>query len=221
MPLLNRKNHPPQGYSYYSAQTKWRLPGGQPFDDSVRAIIKHRLANPSHGLSTNFDAVAEELDTYTCSRLRNDPRWCTQKKTTTAANPSSFPRQESAVGLVERAKQVKDGMDTLVGWLGHGLKPVTETVASNRARVCLSCPLNVKGGLLEKVTGTIGSWIKKTMALKEGANLSTIYDDQLDTCDACGCQLKLKVWVPADEIKAGMTPEMATNLAVQCWIRAL
>lgn len=220
--LLSRNNHPPGGFQWWQPQTRWRLEGGLPFNDTVRAILQHRKSNPSAGLSLDPSAIAEELDNYTCARLMNDPRWCAQKKTTNPTLTSSFPNPVPRdAPLVEAVANIAHGAETLVGWLGHGMKAVEVATANDRAKICVTCPMNVQGGFLERVTGAIGVAIKAAMELKEKVQLKTQFDDQLGTCDSCGCALKLKTWVPGPEIKANLQPGDLEQFDQRCWIRLL
>lgn len=101
------------------------------------------------------------------------------------------------------------------------MEAVDRMVATDRAKICVSCPKNIQGGFLESVTGAIGQLIKDTLSLKEKASLKTEYDDRLGTCDACGCSLPLKIWVPGSEIKTNLQPGDLDQLDPRCWILKL
>lgn len=230
MALKSRNNHPPGGFQWYQPETKWSLKGGLPFSMSVDAIVRHRRANPAIGLSTDPSTVSEELDAYTCARLHNDPDWCeTQKKTLTVPSQSSsllsahpeVNAQLAAASVVERAHQVSQGISTLASWIGHGANPVSQSEADRRAFICVACPVNVRGSLAESVIGGIADAIRTTVGLKNHLKLKTQADGRLGTCDACGCHLPLKVWVPADEIRKSLTEEILGECSPQCWMRRL
>src|SRR5262245_14812013 len=76
---LSHTQTPPGGWQFYQPQTKWTapFPVNNTFDQQVINIIKHRQANPAitvqFKLSTDFNVVAGELDTYTRSRLGMPP----------------------------------------------------------------------------------------------------------------------------------------------------
>ena len=73
---------PPNGFEFTDPKTGFKIGGTSAnFDETVKQIIQHRLANPKiylpsdmRPLSTDF--VADELDAYTCNRLGNSPRYC-------------------------------------------------------------------------------------------------------------------------------------------------
>jgi hypothetical protein len=51
------------------------------FDDQVKRIIEHRKANPvkyppDDVRMLSFEVVALELETFTCQRLGNNPKYC-------------------------------------------------------------------------------------------------------------------------------------------------
>lgn len=229
MALSSRNNHPPGGFQWYQAETKWTLKGGLPFSMAVDAIVRHRRANPAISLSTDPATVAEELDAYTCARLHNDPNWCKKKVVTVPSlppSPLSVPRVVDAqpvvvASVVERAHQVSQGIPTLASWIGHGANPVSQSEADRRAFICGACPINVRGSLAEIVIGGIADAIRATVGLKNHLKLKTQADDKLGTCDACGCHLPLKVWVPADEIRKSLTEEILGECSPQCWMRRL
>jgi hypothetical protein len=184
--------------------------------------------------------VADELDAYTCARLKYDPNWCEKKTVEIPADSSSWnipsihPHVQQAAapaesaGLLKRAGQVAGGLSTLVSWLGKGAQVVTQQEADRRAFVCTTagnrgemCPKNVGGSLVESVIGGVADAIRSAVSLKSHLKLVTQLDDKLGTCDACGCDLTLKVWVPADEIKRSLTPEILDEFVPKCWIRKL
>lgn len=73
--LLSRSQIPPGGWQFVQPQTGWANPHpvNTTFDQTVDLIRKHRAANPAlvlkHNLSTEFNAVAMELEAYTRTRL--------------------------------------------------------------------------------------------------------------------------------------------------------
>lgn len=56
---------------FYQPQTKWNAP--QPtidsFDQTVKRIQQHRLANPQAGLSTEWEDIEADLEAFTNARL--------------------------------------------------------------------------------------------------------------------------------------------------------
>jgi len=77
MPLLDRRKSPPGGFPYREPSIGWEGPkDGSVFDERVKQIRVARANNPTAGLDPSWDACAEALDLYTCTRLKNDPKWC-------------------------------------------------------------------------------------------------------------------------------------------------
>lgn len=228
MALINRNLHPPgSGFSFYQPQTNWKLPGGLPFSDAVRQIISHRKANPSFNLATTYEVVAEELDEYTCARLRHDPAYCQKKKLEgLEIIPPSLPQSHSQpvkeVGVADRVRQIVGGAVTLADWVGEGFNPVDQDEAERRARGCSRCPLNdIKTGFMENIVGVVADKLHAALEMKSKLKLRTEKDDELGVCDACGCTMKLKVWVPKETILANTDAVTYASLAPLCWIRSL
>lgn len=94
---------------------------------------------------------------------------------------------------VKRVIQDSRGALTLVKWLGSGGAPVEESEANERAMVCASCPHNA---LKRRIEDRIAREIVKQEEIRLKLRLTTTNDTRLETCDVCGCYLKLKVWVP-------------------------
>lgn len=76
----------------------------------------------------------------------------------------------------------------------NGLQPVDLQQASERARICSSCPYN-------KRTETCGMCVATAKVITKGllGNRATVYDARLRQCDCCGCELKAKVHFPPSD----------------------
>lgn len=72
---LSRSQFPSGGWQFVQPQTGWSAPTpiASTFDQTVDLIRKHRMANPAivqkHGLPTDFNSVALELEAFTRTRL--------------------------------------------------------------------------------------------------------------------------------------------------------
>lgn len=71
---------PPGGFQFKDPRTGLKFEHGD-FKDVVSQIIKHRQANPriypkDFPESFDFNTVSNILDSYTCDRLKNSPKWC-------------------------------------------------------------------------------------------------------------------------------------------------
>ncbi len=225
MPLRNRNNFPPGGFPFYQPETGWSASQHIGFDAVVSEIIAHRRANPRFNLSTDKSAVEAELERYTDARLQSIPGG-EQYLIAGApmAPPGSFTpppyRPRNAGGVVPSGSlkdQIKTGIGTLIGWLGDGLKPVSQELATKRAETCLGCPKNQPSNKLS-LSPAIGDAVKLMMQAKAEMKLSTPHDEKLMTCAACLCSLPTKVFVPLEHVWRNMKPEVVKDLDAGCWI---
>lgn len=93
-----------------------------------------------------------------------------------------------------------------------GFALVDAEEANRRAAICAQCPLNVDVGFCEGCRGVL-----KRVADTVG-DRSTPLDNSLRNCAACGCVLRLKVWVPTkvlDQVEANDLPPYTQ----ECWRR--
>lgn len=222
---------PNGGWKWYSPQTKWAIPHplGVTFNSAVDLIIQHRLKNQSitrkHGLSTNWSAVADELELFTLRRLglaeESPPKYLPQQ-----------PRDEpqAVAGGVEgfladtkrRLKAVGTGIKVYVDVFGESGRPVDEATAEARASICASCPKNTKGSLADFFTEEAAKGILEILAVLRDVNLKTSKDEKLGVCSVCLCPLKSKVQVKLDHILRHTNEEvMAKHREVPgCWVAA-
>lgn len=101
MRLIRRDGQiPPGGYPYQDPKTGFKFDGFQAggFGEQVLAIIWHRIANPTIYTPNTIDLVPEfvanQLDEYTCLRLGNDRRFCTDEE---LPKPKEVTRTEPAI----------------------------------------------------------------------------------------------------------------------------
>lgn len=117
------------------------------------------------------------------------------------------------------------GAVVLADWLGPGGVPVEQRKADDRAIHCVfgnegkPCPNNKSPNWWDKVKGSIAAAIRDMLEVKNHAKMEAAYEKDLNMCSACGCCLKLKVWVPIDHVKRVVPKEELTNLPTYCWMR--
>jgi len=121
-------------------------------------------------------------------------------------------------GVAVGAKRVAAGVGVLLEWLGNSAKPVDQATAEHRSNICVTCPQNGKGGLLEYFTGKAADTIKKQIEIKNDLALRTSHDAELGTCLACMCKLDLKCHVPIKHILAHTSDEVKAKLDPRCWV---
>lgn len=128
--------------------------------------------------------------------------------------------------LFNEIKNDITGLAALHDWLGEGGEPVHPMVAEFRAQRCCTgddgkgCPLNKGQGWLETAKGAVSNWIRREMELKEGMELHVTTESHLHVCKACGCYLRLKVWVPRDHVRKHTTKEQLEQMPSYCWIKS-
>lgn len=234
---IHRFRPPGGGWRYREQATGWQAPNplSDSFDRTVEHIIEHRRANPGYRLPYDLDSVRQALIDQTVLHLEGQHPslvrdWLValddeaQKKTghpsesRALGSPRPVPIAERRGGKVSRVLALVSGAKTLARWLGEGCEPVPQTLADARAGVCGQCPLNVKGDWFDRVTGEIADLVRAEVTAKSAMNLRVPNEDSIGTCDACGCNLRLKVWVPIDTILPGMSDEVLGRLEARCWV---
>jgi hypothetical protein len=118
------------------------------------------------------------------------------------------------MNLIDRAKQIKDGMSTLTAWLGSGAQTIPLLDAQKRANVCIRCPMNQLGS---PATGAIADAIQKQVELKNKLELRVLGEKLLHHCTGCGCVLRLKIHIPITRL--GLTTDELTKYDDNCWMR--
>lgn len=231
--LKSRNSFPPLGFQFLQPQTNWTAPPNASFDVVVRALIEHRLANPfitkQHNLATSYEAVADEVDFFNAARCMANPRWANFVEDGGGGGSAGFWKpqrlQRSAASAVASVKKAAAGVGVLRDWIGDGLRPVDQTLAESRGYRCVECPQNGDPNWLERIEGHIADEIKTKMEIRNDLKLSTSHDDDLMTCKACSCFLKLKVWTPIKHIAKETLPEVLNDLAKvktkngnRCWV---
>lgn len=115
--------------------------------------------------------------------------------------------------LIERAERLNDGIQTLRDWLGDGAQTVSHDHAQLRASRCLQCPKHSETAYIKEA---IAGEIKRQVELKNHLELRVFGEKRLHVCEACGCAMKLKVWLPLERILPD--EDEKAKLDPQCWI---
>lgn len=117
------------------------------------------------------------------------------------------------MNFIDQAKKIANGAVLLVEWLGSGGHPVEKELAQKRAITCLRCPKNIKGWTM---TLAIAQAVKAQIELKNKLSLRVHGERSLHTCEACLCQLRLKVWTPLHIVLPD--PQDRSKYWDQCWL---
>lgn len=136
------------------------------------------------------DAIWEFCNEEWCKR---DPQRC-MKKRVDSRNPA-----ETFAGAV-------------LSWIKGGMKPVSQTVANERARICTH-ECSGKDQYNKKSQIKCSSCLAKVASLTKLAirGRTTPYDSKLKHCIICKCDLKLKVHFPPNEGDKNNYPDY-------CWV---
>lgn len=220
--MLKSRNHlPPGGFRFRQAETDWSAPRHLSFDDTVTAIIKHRLNNPQHKLATDRAQVEHELELYTIARLKQRPGGDAYivGDTGSLVLPKSLPLRERplAAGAVKFVKNTVAGASLWAKWFADG--PVTRDVAERRAAVCIACPAHIRGSLMQRFTQVVARELGAVFGALKEAKMETAYDESLAICDICDCPMRAKVWVPLPLIESELRDETKAALPANCWIK--
>lgn len=212
---INRHTFPSGGgWTFRQVQTGWTNPYAMvSFTESVKAIIKHRNANPAvvakYNLATDFNAVGKELEDFTRRRLGIP----LPDEHPFQFSPSNSPVHQGVAAGIKRAAQ---GTAVILDWLQSGGKPVAQDLAEKRATTCVACPKNVDGSWYTVAPAEL---IRSTLSARSDLKLATPQDDALKSCDVCKCLMRLKVWTPLDFITGHTKPEVMAEFPPNCWIK--
>lgn len=136
-----------------------------------------------------------------------------QKKT--EAGAAAF----AVEGKTKHATKAAAGIGLVYDWLGEGLEPVNQEEAEKRALVCSVCPKNQPGDFFQRVEAVIARNVRTLIEVAKDLKLRTSLDEKLESCMACDCWLKLKVWPPLKHIIENTSPEVMADLDPGCWIK--
>lgn len=222
--MKSRSEVPNGGWQWFDPKTQWKPDFGlRDFYACRDEIVAHNAANPRHGLSTNPDAVADALDFFNAAVRKGDPRWCVTDAPGKALPPSaagafSGGLKSAAAAVVERAAKTVAGIGILLDLFGPSGKTVDQELANQRAAVCVGCPKNERGDLIDFFTGMAIEKIHQQLELRRQMGLHTPSDGQINVCTGCHCHLQTKVWVDIGHIIKKLKPEWEADLDPRCWV---
>lgn len=219
--LKSRTQCPVNGFWFTQAETGWHQQGWD-FEGLCAQILAMRQANPRFQLSTNMEAIRNEVDLQNALRMQTIRGAESYIVNTDAeATAPNFPNPQRRARLADAAgaiKRLAAGVAALRDWLGTGGQPVAAELAEARAAVCVACPLNTAGDYTRWFTIPASEAIRKMQEARSDLNMSTSQDAQLGVCEACLCPMKLKVHVPLDNVVKHMTDEVKGRLDPKCWM---
>jgi hypothetical protein len=222
MQMKSRNAHPPSGWVYYQPETGWTAPAWQSFDSLVLAVMQHRKANAGRfpQLSHDKATVEMEVDAYNAERMKSIPggmAFVADGGSAPPGFPTSHLLRQSVGQLVAGAKNVVAGIGLWTEFFGSD--PVEQTLANERAKVCVDCPHNAQGDIFQRFSAKTGEELKAIFAGMKKQAMETPSDPQLAVCVICSCPTRAKVWAPLEILNKHTRPEIQAALPEWCWIK--
>jgi hypothetical protein len=225
--LQSRHKCPPAGFLYEQRQTGWRSwladpPSQWDFRRLCMALQAHRRANPQFGFTTDMAKIETEVDHVNAKRVAAIPlsmSYVMEDGAAVADPKSQAPTlaQKVAVAVGALAKAAKGGA-VLLDWEKAGGQPVAQELANKRAAICVGCPKNGSSSITDLFTVPAATMIKRQLERRASLKLSTPDDENLGTCEACLCPLRLKVFCPIQHIHEKTSADVRAELDPRCWI---
>lgn len=228
--LISRQKFIPGGFLFYIPPLKWKAPRNLSFDQVVQSAIHVLKGNPAIaaklGWDLSYNAMADRVDEFN-AKVCEVNGWVDYISGPGQGGsiPKPMPQNQAAIlqslrAAAVKAKELVAGAKSLMEWDDSGQPAVSPELSEHRAIVCTACPKNEPGKLTEWFTIPAAELIKRRVERAQARNLRTPRDEQLHTCTACACPLKLKVHVPIEWIAKRLTEEQKARLreGKDCWI---
>lgn len=113
---------------------------------------------------------------------------------------------------------VKSFSDAMAKWIKSGFKLVSQSEADQRASICAGCHNNKPSQELKGCTGCKAGILYPFRKAIIGKS-ATKSDGKLTTCQLCGCDLKIKVWMPIEAL--GYEGNDHNAFPEFCWIKQM
>lgn len=205
--LKNAAIVPPEGgFIYRQRETETDFYGAG-LDDLVKQVATHREKNTLPG--PDYATVQQEVENQICQRVGHE--WCRNM------NAQQWGFRLSWDNIAAGTKTL--GAEAIRALLGSP-KYCAPEEAERRARICVGCFANQRGGgcascgFMDVVREVVGATC---------GEVRTSVDDRLNACQVCSCLLKCKVHYPADLLAATMTDQQRQAYADVdwCWMNKL
>ncbi len=225
--LKSRQSFIPNGFVFYLPEVRWKSPRMASFDTIVSGLMRVIKANPALAAKnkwpTDRASVEDWVDTYNatvCAKMGWNDYILTDVSGSIPKASAPAQSLRSLAVAAAKAKALVAGAKTLMEWDDSGDPPVDRDLATARASVCAVCPLNQQGNWTDWFTVPAADLIQRRIERAKARNLSTVHDEKLQLCEACGCPLRLKVHVPIDWIGKRLAPEQLARMtsAPACWV---
>lgn len=207
MQTLNSPNKtPPGGYKFFVIETKRWVPpaashpyGHTSMFDLMDELRKHYAANHIE-MPPNIGSL---IESQICAHLPGG--WCNEVGVPvhSAVTPSSYMTFHA----------LKEGTETLLRWLGGGMKFVDQAEADRRAQICIGCHWNLPAA---GCTSCNMPALHRLIDTVRG-NHRTPFDSALNACGVCSCSLKAKVFFPKETLRH--TEVQRQSFPDFCWAK--
>src|SRR5271170_6311149 len=234
--LKDRNKSVPNGFQMYDAALKWRNRPGSSFQGICEGLRIARLGNPgitkAKNLATDMKQIEAEVDLYNATVCKS-MGWNDYILEGDGGSPSPFPqawnrppvtsrqRAQQRSSLGAKLANVVGASPVLIDWLTSREDAVPQEQANSRAETCATCPKNSKEGWMHFFTEPVANAIRAEKGRKLSMKLETPKDDELGVCDACDCEMSLKVWMKLEAFLAKMSQQAKDDLNKEnprCWI---
>jgi len=197
----NKSQSPPGGgWRYFIEQTGAMLTATTE-GALITSIQKHLAANDLPPLEDPSRAIEQ----YICEQV---PGYCGLLDGT--------PVMTTKKTLKRTFHEIVTGTKTLGQWLLNGAKRVEIDEANRRASICAGCQENISP---EGCTSCNMSVLKRLVEQVVPGSVVTQYNDQLKSCNVCGCALKAKVVIDGDIIRDNLPSDIYKQLPSHCWVK--
>lgn len=224
MKMKSLTAHPPYGFQMLQPETGQTTPFSGSFYHVVEQTLMLRQANPflaeRHGWRLDSAGVEHDVEQHNCARMVAGGwlSFVVMDDTSPPAPLYVMPEKKKQASAVAKVRNVAAGVGVLLDWIGPTAKAVPQELSERRAAICVACPLNGKGGVLDFFTTEAAKVIHTQLQMRTDMELKTSVDAQLGICQACSCWLPLKSHVPIEFILSHTSDEVKTKLDPRCWI---
>jgi hypothetical protein len=211
---------PTGGWQFRQPEINWAIasPISKTLDGAAMELFQQRKKNSTlagkYNWAMTIAGCRADVIRFNRKRLGLNPEGTPLPFRASHSNPSGGVVAVVADSL-EGLKRAASGTAVVIDWLTSGGAPVAQELANNRAAVCVACPLNRPGSWYTVAPAQL---IKVTLEARKDLKLETPFDDKLQSCEACKCLMRLKVWVDSKHILTHTKPEVFNDLDPRCWI---
>lgn len=195
--IIKHNVSPPDKFFYIVPEDRWKIETFA-ISDLLSQVKAHYERN-GYILPENWQAVIEDQN---CQRLSGE--WCQYE-----TGEDFMDGVNARFGI----EDIVNGTRVLASFTLDGANVVDKDLAESRARTCSRCFMNLP------LSGCVACYqLLNVVAMVTGTR-GTSEDANLKTCAICHCSGKAQVWVPAEHLAKGVTPEQMRQFkrVPMCW----